>query len=131
MPARFLLVDDEVEYIDTLAERLEMRGLDTEVVYLGEAALAYMEHNEPDVVVLDIRMPGIDGIEVLRRIKRDHPTVEVVIATGHGTGVEERIARELGAFAYLIKPVDINELSSAMKEASAARHRPGQGQGQG
>jgi DNA-binding NtrC family response regulator len=127
MPAKFLLVDDEEDYINTLSERLELRGLGADVVHDGAGALSYLARHEPDVVVLDIRMPGMDGIEVLRQIKRDHPTVEVVMATGHGSAVEEKLARQLGAFAYFGKPVDIAELSATMKEASAARRRQGQG----
>jgi len=64
-----------------------------------------------------LKMPGIDGIEVLRRMKREHPHVEVIILTGHGSEREEILARELGAFAYLKKPVDIDVLSQTMKEA--------------
>ena len=127
MPARFLLVDDEVDYITTLRERLELRGLSADVVHDGAAALAYLARHEPDVVVLDIRMPGLDGIEVLRRIKRDHPGVEVVMATGHGGTAEEEVARSLGAFAYFSKPVDIAVLSSTMEQASRARHPKGRG----
>lgn len=125
MPARFLLVDDEEDYITTLSERLEMRGLGADVVHDGAGALSYLARHEPEVVVLDIRMPGIDGIEVLRRIKRDHPSVEVVMATGHGSAVEEKIARELGAFAYLNKPVDIEVLSAAMQQGAAHRRQGG------
>ena len=68
-------------------------------------------------MVLDLKMPGIDGIEVLRRVKRDHPGVEVIILTGHGSQKEEEIANQLGAFAYLRKPVDIELLTNTMKQA--------------
>jgi DNA-binding response OmpR family regulator len=68
-------------------------------------------------MVLDLKMPGIDGMEVLRRVKRTHPSTEVIILTGHGTDAEEVLARELGAFAYLRKPVDIEELTETMKAA--------------
>jgi DNA-binding NtrC family response regulator len=68
-------------------------------------------------MVLDLKMPGIDGMEVLRRMKKEHPHVEVIILTGHGGETEEALARELGAFAYLKKPVDIDVLSQTMKEA--------------
>jgi two-component system response regulator CpxR len=121
--ARFLLVDDEEEYVTTVAERLEIRGLRSDVVLSGEAALAYLERHEPDVVVLDLRMPGIDGIETLQRIKRSHPRVEVIIATGHGSEKEERAAMQLGAFAYLQKPVDIDVLCRTMERAGRERQR--------
>lgn len=68
-------------------------------------------------MVLDLKMPGVDGIEVLRRVKRDHPGVEVIILTGYGSERDRRLAKELGAFAYLNKPVDIDELSDVVRQA--------------
>jgi len=123
--ARYLLVDDEEEYVTTVAERLEIRGLRTDVVFSGEAALAYLERHDPEAVVLDLRMPGMDGMETLQRIKRDRPWVEVIIATGHGSEKEERAAMQLGAFAYLQKPVDIEVLSKTMERAGRQRRSPG------
>ncbi len=76
-----------------------------------------IESDEPEVMVLDLKMPGIDGLEVLRRVKRTHPLTEVIILTGHGSDKEKRLAKELGAFAYLQKPVDIEELTETMKAA--------------
>ncbi len=116
-PFRTLLVDDEHEFVHTLSERLQTRNLVSDVVYDGEQALAALEHEPPEVMVLDLKMPGIDGIEVLRRVKRDHPEVEVIILTGHGTDREKKLAEELGAFAYLQKPVDIDLLARTMREA--------------
>lgn len=118
--ARTLLVDDEHEYVMTLSERLQMRGLESAVVHDGEQALTVVRTDAPDVMVLDLRMPGIDGMEVLRRTKAEHPEVEVIIVTGHGTEDDERLARELGAFDYLRKPVDIGELSEKIR---AAEHK--------
>ncbi len=117
VPSKVLLVDDEREFVQTLSERLQSRNLDSAVVYDGEEALSLLATEEPEVMVLDLRMPGIDGMEVLRRVKRDHPRVEVIILTGHGTEREEKIARELGAFAYLHKPVDLDQLARVMREA--------------
>jgi two-component system response regulator CpxR len=116
-PKKILLVDDEREFVHTLSERLQSRSLESAVVYDGEQALSFVATEEPEVMVLDLKMPGIDGIEVLRRIKRDHPRVEVIILTGHGSKREEELAKELGAFAYLRKPVDIELLTRTMKEA--------------
>jgi two-component system response regulator CpxR len=76
-----------------------------------------IEAEEPEVMVLDLKMPGIDGLEVLRRVKRTHPKTEVIILTGHGSDAEEVLAGELGAFAYLRKPVDIDLLTETMKAA--------------
>lgn len=116
-PPKILLVDDEKEYVHALSERLETRDIGTSVVYNGEEALEFVEKDEPDVMVLDLMMPGIDGIEVLRRIKQQKPQIEVIILTGHGTEREESLARELGAFAYLNKPMDIDVLAKIMKKA--------------
>ncbi len=117
VPPKILLVDDEKDFVHTLSERLETRNIDSSVVYNGEEALDFVKDDEPDVMVLDLMMPGIDGLEVLRRVKRDHPYVEVIILTGHGSDREETLANELGAFAYLHKPVDLDTLARAMKEA--------------
>jgi CheY-like chemotaxis protein len=123
-PSKILLVDDEREFVHTLSERLKARDLDAAVVYDGEEALSFVESDEPEVMVLDLKMPGIDGIEVLRRVKRDHPHVEVIILTGHGSEKEQEQASELGAFAYLRKPVDIDQLTRTMKEAYRKIGRP-------
>ena len=117
VPPKILLVDDEQEFVQTLSERLQTRNLESSVVYDGEQALEFVKKDEPDVMVLDLMMPGIDGIEVLRRIKRDHPRVEVIILTGHGSKREEELAEDLGAYAYLRKPVDIDLLARVMNEA--------------
>ena len=124
--------DDEKEFIHTLSERLQTRNLESAVVYDGEQALSYIDTDAPDTIVLDLRMPGIDGLEALRRIKEEHPHIEVIIVTGHGSEHDEKLARELGAFEYLNKPVDINELAklirAASKKAAAKSEDPGQGE---
>lgn len=117
MPSKILLVDDEKEFVHTLSERLETRNLESSVVYDGEQALESVKRDEPEVMVLDLKMPGIDGLEVLRRVKKEHPSVEVIILTGHGSEREEKLSEELGAFAYLHKPVDIDVLTKTLKEA--------------
>ena len=118
-PIRVLLVDDERDFVETLSERLRARKLQSSVAYDGEQALAAVEKEAPEVMVLDLKMPGIDGMEVLRRIKKERPAVEVIILTGHGSKEDERLAKELGAFAYLEKPVDISVLTRVMQEANA------------
>ena len=114
---KVLLVDDEEEFVKALAERLEMRDLKSDKVYDGEEALSFVEDQEPDVMVLDLKMPGIEGMEVLRRVKKAYPKVEVIILTGHGTEKDEEEARRLGAFDYLEKPVNIDTLVKKMKQA--------------
>jgi CheY-like chemotaxis protein/cytidylate kinase len=131
---KVLLVDDEKEFVHTLSERLKTRDLESSIAYDGEQALEILKEAVPDVMVLDLMMPGIDGIEVLRRIKRDHPEVEVIILTGHGSEREKTMAQELGAFAYLQKPVNIDHLARVMREAyskanlgqAGGREAPGQ-----
>ncbi len=115
-----LLVDDEEEYVTTLSERLEMRDIASDVVYDGHQALAAVKAEEPAVMILDLKMPGIDGLEVLRRVKREHPNIQVIVVTGHGSEDDERTARDLGAFDYLHKPVDITTLAERINQASEA-----------
>ena len=119
LPSKVLLVDDEREFVETLSERLQMRDLGTAVVYGGDEALTFVDEEEPEVMVLDLKMPGVDGLEVLRRVKREHPDVEVIVLTGHGSREIESMCMELGAAAYLEKPVDIETLTRAMKDAYA------------
>lgn len=116
-PPKFLLVDDEKEFVHTLSERLLSRDLESAIAYDGEQALDMLQENTPEVMVLDLMMPGINGIEVLRRVKKDHPEVEVIILTGHGSERERTAAEELGAFAYLEKPVNIDHLAKVMRAA--------------
>ena len=120
VPSKVLLVDDEQEFVNTLSERLRTRKMTPAIAYNGEEALAMIADDQPEVMVLDLKMPGIDGIEVLRRVKRTHPETQVIILTGHGSATEEELAAELGAFAYLRKPVDIEELTKTMREAYSA-----------
>ncbi len=118
MPSKILLVDDEREFVQTLSERLLMRDLGSAVAYDGESALEVAREEEPDVMILDLKMPGIDGIEVLRRVKTTQPDIEVIILTGHGTDKDRQICMQLGAFAYLQKPVDVEELSATIQRAN-------------
>jgi CheY-like chemotaxis protein len=118
IPSKVLLVDDEREFVQTLSERLMMRDMGSAVVYDGESALGLVEEDEPEVMILDLKMPGIDGIEVLRRVKNEHPNIEVIILTGHGSEKDREVCMELGAFAYLHKPVDIDVLSKTLKAAN-------------
>jgi two-component system, OmpR family, response regulator CpxR len=117
-PSKVLLVDDEREFVQTLSERLIMREMGSAVTYDGESALDMVSKDEPEVMILDLKMPGIDGIEVLRRVKQTNPEIEVIILTGHGSEADKKVCMDLGAFAYLQKPVDIDLLSEKLKEAN-------------
>jgi two-component system response regulator (stage 0 sporulation protein F) len=114
---RVLLVDDEEDYVRTMAERLEMRDLPSRVATSGAEALEMVQAEAPDVMVLDLRMPGIDGMQVLERVKNEHPQVQVIILTGHGSEKEEKEARALGAFEYLQKPADTGQLLDTITAA--------------
>jgi len=115
---RLLLVDDEREFVQTLSERLLMRDVGSAVAYDGESALHLIDEEAPEVMILDLKMPGIDGIEVLKKVKNSRPEIEVIILTGHGSEEDRRVCMELGAFAYLQKPVDIDVLSETLKQAN-------------
>lgn len=114
---KILLVDDEKEFVETLAERMKMRDLPSDVALDGEQALQMLEEETPDVIVLDLKMPGIDGMEVLRRVKKAYPDVQVIMLTGHGSEKDEEEARRLGAFEYLQKPTGVDRIVQTIKRA--------------
>lgn len=114
---KVLLVDDEEDFVKSLSERLEMRDLDSNVALNGKQALESMKADEPGVMVLDLKMPGMDGMEVLRRVREAYPNVQVIILTGHGTDKDEDEAKKLGAYAYLQKPVEMDRLVDTLRKA--------------
>ncbi len=118
MPATILLVDDEQGFVETMAKRLGKRGLTVSTAANGQEGIDALAKNKRiDVVILDVKMPGMDGIEALRIMKATHPLVEVIMLTGHAT-VENAInGMKNGAFDYLMKPCDIDELLTKVAEA--------------
>jgi len=118
MPSKVLLVDDEREFVQTLSERLIMRDMGSAVAYDGESALNLIQEDEPEVIIVDLKMPGVDGLEVLRKVKETRPEIEVIILTGHGHEEDRQLCMELGAFAYLQKPLDIHVLSQTIQKAN-------------
>jgi len=118
MPSKVLLVDDERDFVQTLSERLIMRDMGSAVAYDGESALNMIRDEEPEVMILDLKMPGIDGIEVLKQVKSGNPDIEVIVLTGHGTEKDKDLCMRLGAFAFLNKPVDIQLLSQTLVAAN-------------
>ena len=118
---KVLVVDDEIDFLETIVKRLQRRKFDVEGVESGPKALELLMKEEFDVVVLDVRMPGMDGIEALREIKRRWPLVEVVILTGHASvnlGIE---GMQLGAFDYVMKPANLDDLIAKLQQAYERR----------
>lgn len=120
-PCRVLLVDDESEFLAVLQKRLIRRGLHVVGVGSGELAVEAAAAECFDVVVLDMKMPGMDGLETLRLLRRDHPETEVVMLTGHANTEAAVSGMDMGAFDYLIKPVELGELMDKVEDA----HREG------
>ncbi|MBW2606478.1 MAG: response regulator [Deltaproteobacteria bacterium] len=117
--ANLLLVDDEVPFVETMTKRLTKRDLDVSTAFNGQEALDKLEKSRSiEVVILDVKMPGMDGLETLEKIRKKYPLVEVVMLTGHAT-VESAIdGMKLGAFDYLMKPCDMDILISKVGEAA-------------
>jgi DNA-binding NtrC family response regulator len=113
-----LIVDDEKDYIDTLLKRLKKRNLNICGVDNGAGALDWLKYNPCDVVLLDVRMAGMDGIQVLKKIKEDYPLIEVIMLSGHASMEVAIEGMELGAFDYLMKPVDFDELLYKLQDAN-------------
>ena len=120
---RVLLVDDEELFRETLAKLLRRRGLEVATASDGESALAVVQEQAPEVVVLDLRMPGMDGIETLRRIKRHRPDTRVVMLTGHGSVDAGVDALRAAAFDFLLKPVGPDQLVEVILAAAAPERR--------
>jgi DNA-binding NtrC family response regulator len=114
---KVLVVDNETEFASTLAERLRLRKIEATSVFSGEEALAAVTGFLPDVVVLDLRMPDMDGLDVLPQIKAFDPTIEVILLSGHGSFEDGITGMQLGAHDYIIKPVDLNLLMEKIAEA--------------
>jgi DNA-binding NtrC family response regulator len=116
-PIRVLIVDDEVEFMETLVKRLRKRKLIADGVTCGEAALAKLKETAVDVVVLDVKMPGMSGLDALREIKKRYSLLEVVMLTGHANMEVALEGMEIGAFDYLMKPIGIDELIYKIQDA--------------
>ena len=112
-----LLVDDEEDFRRTIAKRLRRRGLSPEEAGNGEECLAMIDERPMDVVVLDVKMPGMSGIEILRRIKETHPVTEVLLLTGYATTHDGVEGIKAGAFDYLSKPVELEQLIGKIRQA--------------
>jgi DNA-binding NtrC family response regulator len=121
MTVKVLLVDDEEQFVEVLAERLEARGFRVQTALSGDQGLAKLQEQEADVVILDVQMPGMDGVETLREIKRIKPLIEVIMLTGHAT-IESGIqGLKLGAYDYLMKPTETEDLVGKILRAYARK----------
>ncbi len=117
IPTRVLIVDDEKDFVEMLSLRLKEVGEKVTPSYSGQECLEILEKDKIDVVILDIKMPGMDGIETLREIKKRFPLVEVIMLTGHGTTETAVEGMKLGAFDYLLKPTDFDDLTAKLEGA--------------
>jgi DNA-binding response OmpR family regulator len=116
-----LLIDDEEAFVTTLQERLEMRGFPARVAFDGQSGLDLIAEDPPDVVVLDLRMPGISGTEVLRRIRKQWPGIPVIMLSGHGSDLDFETCTNLGAAMYHKKPLDIDMLLESIRTVTQGK----------
>jgi len=122
IPARILLVDDEKDFVEMLSLRLTEEGQRVTPAHSGQECLEILKEKEIDVVILDIKMPGMDGMETLREIKRLYPLVEVIMLTGHGTVETAVDGMKMGAFDYLVKPSNFQDLQEKLAAAQKRRY---------
>jgi DNA-binding NtrC family response regulator len=121
MSEKVLLVDDEVDFLDTLSERMRTRGMEVSTSSSGAEALKKVEQESYDVIILDLMMPGVDGLEALKILKEKRPELQVILLTGHAS-VEKGIeAMKLGAMDFLEKPADLSQLTEKIKKAQAKK----------
>jgi len=120
---KLLLVDDEVPFIEAISKRLKKRNFEVSMANSGMEALELLSQEgfHPEVIILDVKMPGMDGIETLEEIKRKHPLIEVIMLTGHATVPSAIDGMKKGAFDYLMKPCDMEILVTKVGEAVAKK----------
>jgi DNA-binding response OmpR family regulator len=115
---RVLFVDDEEELVSAVVERLGLRGIEAQGALTGTEALRLIKEQSFDVVVLDVKMPGLGGLEVIKRIRHEHPSLAVVFLTGHGAEEDAEEGLRMGAFEYLMKPINIEALVKILQKAA-------------
>jgi DNA-binding NtrC family response regulator len=115
--SNIMLVDDEKDFVEMLSLRLTENKENVIAAYNGQECLDTLEKTQVDVIILDVKMPGMDGIETLKKIKKSHPLVEVILLTGHGTIQSAVEGMKLGAFDFLLKPADFKELTEKLNKA--------------
>ena len=123
-PIKILLVDDEICYVNVLSNRLSKRNIFATKAYSGTEALQALRKDDFDVVILDLKLEDMDGIEVLKILKKMAPETSVIMLTGHGSEEAARDGILAGAYDYLMKPCELNELIGKIRQAHAAREKP-------
>lgn len=121
MSEKVLLIDDEVEFLENLSERMSLRGMNVSTASSGTDAVDALESEGYDAIVLDLQMPGMDGIEVLKHIRENSPNMQVILLTGHATLEKGIEAIKLGAMDFMEKPADIDVLTEKIKKAQARK----------
>jgi two-component system, OmpR family, response regulator len=118
---RVLIVDDESQFVETVVERLRLRGFDVDGVTSGQEAMDVLSSGTYDVALLDVRMPGFGGLEIVRKVREKWSGLRVVLLSGYGSSQDADEGRRLGAFEYLMKPVNIDYLASVLRAASESK----------
>lgn len=118
---KLLIVDDEIKFLESIAKRLEMRAFEVAAASSGEEAINIAQTDKFDLALLDLKMPGLNGKEVLEILKKEHKYLEVIILTGHGSYESAVECTRLGAFGYLPKPYELDKLLQVLKNAYEAR----------
>lgn len=121
MSEKILLVDDEKDFLAVMSERMTARGMDVTTAESAQEALAQVESGSFDAIVLDLMMPGVDGIETLKAIKQRKPELQVILLSGHATLEKGIEAMKLGAMDFVEKPANIDELTNRIKKAQAQK----------
>jgi DNA-binding NtrC family response regulator len=114
---KVMLIDDELGFTSIFTERLILRDIDVVAVNTAEDAFAKLKEFLPDIILLDLKMPGMNGIEMLKILKKYDPAIDVIIITGHGLGLDREEAVKMGALEMLLKPIDINEVVKMIENA--------------
>lgn len=122
IPITVLLVDDEKDFVEMFSMRLSEHGENVVTAYNGKECLDALSQSDIDVVILDIKMPGMDGIETIKEIKKKYPIVEVILLTGHGSVETSVEGMKLGAFDYLLKPADFDDLMGKLEGARKRKY---------
>ena len=115
---KILIIDDEADFASTLRQRLSLRGFEATDIHSGVEGLAQLDTINPDVVILDLKMPDSNGLDIMADIKEHRPEIEVIMLTGHGSAAAGIRAMEQGAFDYIMKPVDLAELLEKINQAA-------------